>query len=275
MNPIYYDNVNRCRVVESLYYPDAKEQTEAPPVVKPAGEEINIVLPEESEKVVKVSGKKGVQFNEENIVETKAPLFSSYFLDQNEFNPNFFKKKIQSYYHDSVPEKEMEDVFVGELGGNITEEQKEKLLKNFQKAKEEYEKALTRMRLAGLEEGNECISEMSEVDNVKAPTYTADMCDISAKESCYVGMPEVRYYHNNTTVNSGYQFERPLPVMKEEIVPVTVMSEDQFVYTDSQVSVGDSITAIPTPSQEVFNRNFAMAQSEYHAPSLNNVHGYF
>uniref|UniRef100_A0A0K0EQF9 Uncharacterized protein n=1 Tax=Strongyloides stercoralis TaxID=6248 RepID=A0A0K0EQF9_STRER len=193
MNPIYYDNYNKCTVVQSMYYPDPKETK--PKVVEAVKEEkiVENVIEKQPIKTNPMGGKKEVQFSEENILETKTPIFSNYFLDRDESDPNFFKKKIQSYYHENIPEHDMENIFKGEIDPSISDKEKEKLMNEFQKAKTMYEEALKRIQLAGLDSSITNI-ECDEYETNELPTFNSSQCDVTAKQSTYVGMQDMHYY---------------------------------------------------------------------------------
>ncbi|CEF61934.1 Hypothetical protein SRAE_1000021000 [Strongyloides ratti] len=194
MNPTYYDSVNRCTVVHSLYYPDPKE-TKPTTVEVPKEEEtvVEEVIEKSQNKNNLLGGKKEVQFSEENILETKTPLFSTYFLDRNESDPNFFKKKVQSYYHENIPEQDMENIFENEIDVSISEKEKEKLMKEFQKARLKYEEILKKIQLAGLDDSNSNI-EYNDYETSSVPVYNSTQCDVTAKQSTYVGMQDMPYY---------------------------------------------------------------------------------
>uniref|UniRef100_A0A0K0F0X6 Uncharacterized protein n=1 Tax=Strongyloides venezuelensis TaxID=75913 RepID=A0A0K0F0X6_STRVS len=275
MNPMYYDNVNKCKVIESLYYPEPKKQVQHN-VVIPTVEEVAEEVIEEKPKKANKNIRKGVKFDEETINQTSTPVFSTYYLDQNLLQPNFFKKKVQSYYHENIPEQEMENMFEEELGTKLSDERKEKLLKDFQKAKEEYEKVLKKMRIAGLDEcEREIIDEANGNDASKALKHTSKTCDVSAKESTYASMPDIKYCFGQNNVNSGYHYDKPTQVISKEVVPSSCISEDQYVYSDSQISIEESLTNVHQPAENVFSKNYKIIQSEYHNPGLNNYQGYY
>uniref|UniRef100_A0A0K0EWG8 Uncharacterized protein n=1 Tax=Strongyloides venezuelensis TaxID=75913 RepID=A0A0K0EWG8_STRVS len=187
MNPNSSETFRRFTVVESTYYPDSK-QVEPAPIESINEKETLGVVPTENED----TQKRGVKFDEENIFETKAPVFSTYSYDQNETDPNFFKKKLQSYYYEAQPLKEIESS--SENGGNSStnSEDKEVIIRDFLKAKALYMQAFERMRLAGIDEG--MLDIFGEADNVEAPlmpSFTSSKCDVSAKQSTYVGYTDM------------------------------------------------------------------------------------
>uniref|UniRef100_A0AC35UF13 SAP30_Sin3_bdg domain-containing protein n=1 Tax=Rhabditophanes sp. KR3021 TaxID=114890 RepID=A0AC35UF13_9BILA len=144
------DKSNNVRVVESCYYPLPVAAATQVFIVPVPQDIVGTATAQSSLSKVSLStptlpsksAKKGVKFPEEVMnAPTKddqsvshKPVFSTYLLDQNTLQPTFFRKKIQSYYHESVPNAEMEDKFALELGKECSDEYKEKILAQFQKA---------------------------------------------------------------------------------------------------------------------------------------------
>uniref|UniRef100_A0AC35TG46 HMG box domain-containing protein n=1 Tax=Rhabditophanes sp. KR3021 TaxID=114890 RepID=A0AC35TG46_9BILA len=307
MNTFYYDKSSNVRVVESCYYPPpvaAATQVFIVPVpqdiVGTATAQSSLVSPmrhvpahrspgQTSLSKVSLStptlpsksAKKGVKFPEEVMnAPTKddqpvphKPVFSTYLLDQNTLQPTFFRKKIQSYYHESVPNAQMEDKFALELGKECSDEYKEKILVQFQKARDAYEAIREKLHAVGLSEDGEDQESTADMSyDPEEPVLAGKKFDISAKQSCYVGMPSFAYSHMEESLgNSGYRFDnyQPAKVVAEKIEEA--VPEDQYVYSDIQMD-SSSVPSLPLvtgfPSEPDF-QNYRAVQSHYHDEVLN------